>query len=69
MANAKDQDLHLSEIAIKYENLTPEELSFLEKHQEIAYRLGTEGSVLAKFPEKGFPLYQDKATAVLTLSD
>jgi len=64
MPNAKDQGIDLQEVAIQYENLTTEELSFLEKHQTVTHRLGEAGRVLARFPEKGFPLYQDKATAV-----
>lgn len=63
MANAKDQEIDLQEVAIQYENLTSEELKFLEKHQTITHNLG-EGRVLAKFPLKGFPLYQERATAV-----
>lgn len=63
MHNAAAQGIDLQEVAIQYEGLTANELAFLEKHQVVTHRID-EGRVLAKFPEKGFPLYQDKATAV-----
>ena len=64
-SNAAAQGVDLQEIAIKYENLTADELSELKSHQKVTHKL-SEGSVLAKFPEVGEPLFQEKATAVLS---
>ncbi|MCH8890887.1 MAG: hypothetical protein IH827_07410 [Myxococcales bacterium] len=65
--NAEADGIPLSEIAIKYENLTVDELGELESHQEVTTDEPGGGSVLAKFPESGEPLFQHKATAVLFL--
>lgn len=67
MKNAAAEGIPLDEIMIQYDGLTPNELAFLKKHQEVTYEMGDEGRVIAKFPTKGFPLYQEKATSVLHL--
>jgi len=66
MRNAAAQGVDLQEITIKYEGLTAEELSELEAHQEVTHNTGG-GSVLAKFPAKGAPLFPSKAAAVFSL--
>lgn len=67
MENAAAEGIPLQEITIQYEGLTPDEMVFLAKHQEVGHVSRGEGRVLAKFPDKGFPLFQEKATAVLYL--
>ena len=62
--NAAREGIDLQEIAIKYEGLTADELLELGAHQEVTNDLGS-GSVLAKFPLEGTPLFPSKASAVL----
>lgn len=66
MRNARRDGIDLQEIAIKYEGLTADELSELGAHQEVTHDLGT-GSILAKFPAEGMPLFPSKAVSVLHL--
>ena len=66
MRNAANEGIDLQQIAIKYENLTTDELQQLGLHQVITSYLPGNG-VLAKFPESGEPLFQSKASAVLYL--
>ena len=66
MRNAAAQGVDLQQIAIKYEGLTTAELVELGSHQEVTHQAGG-GSILAKFPLEGMPLFPEKATAVLYL--
>jgi len=66
MRNAVKEGIDLQEIAIKYENLTSDEVEVLESRQTITNRLPG-GGLLAKFPKDGEPLFPGKATAVLYL--
>ena len=66
MRNAAHKGIDLQKIAIKYENLTSDEVEMLESRQMITNRLPG-GGLLAKFPKDGEPLFPGKATAVLYL--
>lgn len=66
--NAADDGIPLSEIAIKYENLTAPEFAELERQGVLTHSLPNGGSALAKFTANGDALFPAKAVAVLHLA-
>jgi len=65
--NAAAQGIDLREITIKYEGLTDDELDVLRSHQGVISE-PADGCALSQFPADGEPMYQEKATAVFSLS-
>jgi hypothetical protein len=65
--NASEEGIPLSEIAIKYENLTDHEAEELQRRGLLPYVM-TGGSALGKFADNGDVLFPSKAVAVLYLA-
>lgn len=66
--NASEDGIPLSEIAIKYEQLTPEEINALRERGLLTHSLPTSGNALGRFAENGDVLFPAKAVAVLHLA-
>jgi len=66
MRNAEAEGINLQQIAIQYKGLTVSEVIALQAHQQVTHDLGN-GTVLAKFPLGGMPLFPEKADSVLYL--
>jgi hypothetical protein len=64
--NAAAQGLSLGEIAIFYENLTYEEIAFLEKGGLILCK--TQKVLMAKFAPDGSAMFPEKSVGVYSLS-
>ncbi|GEM_PF-3283731 len=64
--NALKDGIHLSEISIVYESLTPEELTIMNQAGLVAH--GETMNVIGRFGVDGQVLFPEKATAVPCLS-
>lgn len=66
-ANAAEQNVSLSEIAIVYANLTDDELDQLNRAGLLVSLLG-DGKAVGRFASNGDALLPERAESVLTLS-
>jgi hypothetical protein len=65
VANATEQGIDLSEIAVFYEGLTEEELFELKRHNLFTDQ--SKRCVIGKFNKEGLALFPDKVTGVYSL--
>lgn len=63
--NADREGVDLNEITLIYEDLSPEELAELKRHNLVAHE--TAQCVLGKFNKEGIPLFHQKVKGIYSL--